>query len=290
MRRAAFGLLASLVVVAAAPLGVASAADMAIKAPPAPAPAESWTGFYAGINGGYAWKDSAATFTPNDFNALALTCGGAAGSTCPPPASFNTRGGLWGVQAGYNWQANQAWLVGIEADFNGSHIGGSGTSNFLMAPLAIPPGTSNFAVNQNADWFGTVRGRLGWTPASNTLFYATAGFAYGHVTENIVLNTTPGLAAATGNFGFSCTTGTNCFLGGSSRTVTGWTAGGGAEYALTHNLSLKGELLYVNLGGGDTVRVTSVANGGVGTMPTSFSASFSRLDFYVARAGVNWKF
>jgi len=35
--------------------GVASAADLAVKAPYAPPPALwSWTGFYVGINGGYS--------------------------------------------------------------------------------------------------------------------------------------------------------------------------------------------------------------------------------------------
>ena len=40
--------------------GLAFAADMAVRAPPAPPPAPvySWTGFYFGVNGGYAWSES----------------------------------------------------------------------------------------------------------------------------------------------------------------------------------------------------------------------------------------
>ena len=44
----------------------ASAADLGrpyTKAPPAPV-AFSWTGFYAGVHGGYGWTDPTATFDP----------------------------------------------------------------------------------------------------------------------------------------------------------------------------------------------------------------------------------
>ncbi|HLH91489.1 MAG TPA: hypothetical protein VKX28_23815 [Xanthobacteraceae bacterium] len=35
--------------------GSAVAADMPLKAPPAPVTTPTWTGTYIGINGGYAW-------------------------------------------------------------------------------------------------------------------------------------------------------------------------------------------------------------------------------------------
>jgi len=267
------------------------AADMATKAPPPappPTPAYSWTGFYIGGNAGYGWKDPTVTFTPNDLNVFDVTCGGIFGSTCAPPASFGIQGGLGGFQAGYNWQPNQAWLVGLETDFDWSNIKGTGTSNFLISPGIFPPGTSNFVVNQNVEWFGTVRGRLGLTPTNRILLYGTAGFAYGRVNENVALNTVPGNTSLIGAFGFTCVAGSNCFLGNSSRTATGWTVGGGGEYALWQNVSLRAEFLYVNLGGGDTVRVTALNGGGL--IPSSFSASFSALNFYLARGGVNWKF
>ena len=55
MKFATFGRIAVTALLIAAPLGVASAADMAVKAPKAPPPpAYSWTGFYIGVNGGGA--------------------------------------------------------------------------------------------------------------------------------------------------------------------------------------------------------------------------------------------
>ena len=162
---------------------IASAADLPRKAPvyaPIPPPAYSWTGFYVGGNIGYGWGSRTVNFTPNDLNVFVVSCGGGFGSTCPPPASFDFNGALGGLQAGYNWQFNQNWLLGVETDFNWSQIKGTGTDSFLILP-GLFPGPSSFVASQNVEWFGTVRGRLGFLPTTNLLVYGTAGFAYGRV-------------------------------------------------------------------------------------------------------------
>jgi outer membrane immunogenic protein len=121
-----------------------------------------------------------------------------------------------------------------------------------------------------------------------------SGHPYGRIDENVALNSNAGGNLATGTFGFRCVTGTNCFLGNSSRTGTGWTAGGGLEYALWNNVSVKAEYLFVNLGGGDNVNV--VAQSALGGLcgatcaPSSFTAGFSRTEFHTIRGGLNWKF
>jgi outer membrane immunogenic protein len=215
----------------------------------------------------------------------------AAAAPDPPLASINKTGAFGGFQVGYNWQFNQIALAGVEADWNGAGIGGTGTSNFLMDP-GLPPGTSSFVAQQNVTWFGTVRGRLGWLPIDNLLLYGTGGFAYAHINENVALNVNPGLgAAANGVFGFSCAfPGTNCFLGAASHIATGWTAGGGLEYALGANASLRAEYMYVSLAG-DSVNVVAVSNGCVGgCIPSSFTAAFGRTNFQVVRAGLNIRF
>jgi outer membrane immunogenic protein len=246
----------------------------------------NWTGYYIGGNGGYGWGSRTATFTPNDSVGI---CSGSFGSTCPSSTSLDTKGGLGGLQAGYNLQLNQSWLAGIEADFDWSRIRGTGTSNFLINPTVNPPGSSSILAEQNVKWFGTVRARLGWLPKYNMLVYATGGFAYGRIDENVTLNAFPNSNLAGGGFGFQCSaTGTNCFLGSRSRTATGWTAGGGLEYAPWNNISVKAEYLYVNLGSGDTVN--AVAQNGAGVTPASFATSYSRTDFHVLRAGLNLKF
>src|SRR5262249_26536258 len=141
------------------------AADMAAKAPPpAPAPSYNWTGFYVGFHAGYAW----------DSVAHAFTGGGGLGATCVPPATFGINGGLIGIRAGYNWQPDRHWLAGVESDFNWTAMGGTGASNFFIG--GKPPAASTFQANENIDWFGTVRGRLGWLATDNFLLYGTGAW------------------------------------------------------------------------------------------------------------------
>jgi outer membrane immunogenic protein len=191
-----------------------------------------------------------------------------------------------------NWQFNQSWLTGVEADFQLSNIKGTGTSSFtipFVPPLLSP---ANFAASENVRWFGTLSARVGYLPTNRLLLYATGGFAYGRVDENVALN-----AAITGasfnTFSFLCSgfaAGANCFVGNSARTAASYTVGAGGEYALWNNISLKVEYLYVNLGRGHTVDVVAQAVSTAGNTPSSFTAVYTAVDFNVVRAGLNWKF
>jgi opacity protein-like surface antigen len=79
-------------------------------------------------------------------------------------------------------------------------------------------------------------------------------------------------------------------LGSSSRTATGWTAGAGFEYApWNNNISIKGEYLYVSLGGGDAVNVVA-QNSPTTPNASSFTVAYGRTNFNVVRLGLNYKF
>jgi outer membrane immunogenic protein len=265
----------------------ATAADMPVKAAihktPALAPL-SWTGFYVGGNGGYGWGDRTANLNPGDFTAGVATSA-VAGGTRPPMAPFDLHGGLGGLQGGYNWQFDRSWLVGIEADYDWARIRGTGTSAFFLNGLP-----STFQVTQNVTSFGTVRGRVGWLAIPSLLVYGTGGFAYGRVTESQTV--VGGATLATAISGFACGPGLPCFVGSSSRNLSGWTVGTGLEYALWEHCTVKAEYLYVNLGSGDVVGMPAVSVGGLaaGTVRSSFTSASSQVDFHVVRAGVNWKF
>ena len=275
---------------------VASAADLPVKAPAyAPPPVYSWTGFYIGLNGGYGWRDgSQINFTANDPYAVAFLAGGVGigGTPVVPPAN-RLGGGFGGFQIGYNWQVSPKWLVGVETDFQGSSIDGIGTTASLVS---APTLTATVSAEQHVRWFGTVRARLGFLAQDNLLIYGTGGLAYGRIDENInvgVAGTTGGLVVTgIGPFNASCVaTGTttaspNCFIGASSRTATGWTAGAGGEYAVSRNVTIKAEYLYVNLGGGDSFNVVAQSP----PAPSTFRAVWGIADLHTVRAGLNYKF
>ncbi|WP_373681184.1 outer membrane protein, partial [Bradyrhizobium sp. MOS002] len=81
----------------------ASAADMPMKAAPAPyvAPIYNWTGFYIGGNGGWAQNHNCVDFLDAAGVAFASGC-------------RDRSGGVIGGQLGYRWQSSQ-WVFGLEA-------------------------------------------------------------------------------------------------------------------------------------------------------------------------------
>ena len=236
--------------------------------------------------------------TPNDPNAAAQTVGSppfnaggggnGGGGTAIPPAGYNITGALGGLQAGYNWQFNRSWLLGVEVDFNGADIKGSGASNFFFGG----PAAANMTASQKVDWFGTVRARVGWLPSDNLLLFATGGFAYGHVKQDVALNQPTGISNSTSLlFSYSCIgMPSRCFAGSSSQVANGWAAGAGAEYAISQNVTLKAEYLHVDFGDTSAVNVVAGKVGFPGTTPSSFTAKFSDLNFNVVRVGANYRF
>src|SRR3982074_1008811 len=151
-----------------------------------------------------------------------------------------------GIQAGYNWQAAN-WVFGLEADIQASSQRDNRacvqTCNPLVAPVIFA------AYDAKLPWYGTVRGRVGYSIGS-TLFYATGGYAYGSVKTKIAAS----FLGAPGNAEISNTTG-------------GWTVGGGIDTPfpllvglLGNNWTSKTEYLYVDLGtstGGFEIQIVS---------------------------------
>jgi outer membrane immunogenic protein len=154
MRFAFAGGLLMAAMVASAP---AVAADMPLKAPPAPVIAPTWTGTYIGINGGYGWG------TSNHTNVVLATSNG----------DFDIKGGIAGVTYGGNWQAGHV-VLGFESDFDWAHIDGVSTA------AACGPGCFT-----NTKWLSTERMRAGWD-FNGWLFYGTAGAAFARVDAGIV--------------------------------------------------------------------------------------------------------
>jgi outer membrane immunogenic protein len=206
--------------------GVARAADMPVKVQ-APPPVWSWSGCYMGLNAGYGWgrnhvRDASETsaggtvFAFTDFD-------------------FNTKGPFAGGQFGCNWQVSAA-VFGVETDIQWANVKGS-----VLFPNAIfnfPSGIFNTEVNSELRYFGTVRGRIGYSFAPWALLYATGGFAYGEVQSSLSFPFAVPLPIA------------NPFIDYSRRVHYGYAVGGGWEALLTPRMSVKAEYLYVDLGSG----------------------------------------
>jgi len=181
----------------------ALAADLPTKkAPLAPPPQIfSWTGIYAGVNLGGSFGDSSG--------------GGVTG----------------GGQIGYNYQVSPLFVLGAEADIEGSS-------------LHLP--------HSSIDYFGTVRGRAGFTPFDpRLLVYGTGGFAYAQVRY--------GTIPLTDN-------------------RTGFSAGGGVEWAFLPNWSAKVEYLYTDISTNDLVYNQVVY------------LTLHDTKFHTVRAGINYHF
>lgn len=148
-----------------------------------------------------------------------------------------------GAQVGWNFQ-NNAMVYGVEADYQASGIKGEMTGSILGSEK----------LGTKLEHFGTLRARLGYTPTDRFLVYGTAGFASGKTKTSF-----DGMTF--------------------SKTKGGWTAGIGAEYAFTDQLSLKSEYLYTDLGTANLYRDVSTS--------TNFDRKFN---FHMVRVGLNFHF
>jgi outer membrane immunogenic protein len=264
----------------------ASAADLTArraytKAPPLAA-IYNWTGFYIGGNVGYGWgrartdgdlsgTQNVSTFRTASNTLLTSVTTPLAGS--PLIGRSDVDGFVGGGQAGYNWQQGN-WLYGLEADIQGSDQRGSGN---VCTIAGCPAGSTIFAANYKLDWFGTVRGRIGFLPTQRLLLYATGGLAYGHVAANA-----PAIPLSWGS------------------VRAGWTVGAGAEAAIDDHWSVKLEYLYMDLGniGSGTGGGTTATNAlntplpGENTVTTIATTGTFRTRFTdnIVRVGLNYRF
>jgi len=242
----------------------ASAADLPVR-PVAPvvAPAPLWAGWYFGGNFGYGFGEnveSTVTVVSTPFTFVS-----------PPFQSMDRNGVLGGLQVGYNWQFGYSWVFGVVADIQATALKNSEAGVFAVSVLNQ---TVNANVGQTSkiDWFGTVRGKLGWA-AGNWLFYGTGGLAYGEVDV-------AGFISVPGANGF-------LFSADSQTTRVGWTAGGGIDYAINNNLTVGVEYLFVDLGN-ETATATGVTNRGV---PIAASVSLDQsFSTNIVRGTLNWRF
>lgn len=207
IRKFALGFVSAIALTASAHAADIYKGEGGYKDGPVYAPVSSWTGFYAGVNGGYAFAENEDQFRNtihSNFRGLEV------------------EGGFGGGQIGYNFGGlgfGPRFVIGVEADFQGSDI--SDKAGFA---------NGNVSYESNVNYFGTVRGRVGYA-FDRTLVYATGGFAYGEVESRINDLNGP--------------VGGNVFR--AKETETGYVVGGGLEHKFNPSWSLKAEYQYISL-------------------------------------------
>ena len=144
----------------------ASAADLAVKAPPPPAPVYNWTGFYIfGGGGGGIWAaDQSVQET---------------GTNVPLTIDQRQGGSGWfgTVGIGYDWQFNGPWVAGVFADGQFGSIKGT-----LQDPLDQVTGT----IKMQDAWAAGVR--VGYLVAPNVLSYVNGGYSGSHWSGTTLLD------------------------------------------------------------------------------------------------------
>ena len=171
-----------------------------VKAPRA-VPAYDWTGLYVGGHVGYG----GGSFGPGT-------------NPLPQQGIFfphSITGLIGGYQAGYNRQLANKWVLGVEADVS--------FPSPLDQPKLVPA-----PFNTTLDYFGTVRGRVGYA-FGTVLPYVTGGMAWGRT--HVDLNNPAGE-----------------IVGMKARMHLGWVAGAGVEFAMGGNWTGKIEYNYLDLG------------------------------------------
>src|ERR1051325_10828467 len=291
MKRTAAAATAALFALLAAP---AIAADVPMKAPvaaPVAAAVWNWTGFYIGASGGGTWGRAEITHSTIPAPAGQAFPEDAAAVTAASSPLLKPNGYVAGGHAGFNYQTG-SFVWGLEGDFSYFRVRTSTAGTFpfpstLAGGILGPPTlTFNAATEISTDWLLTVRPRLGFA-AGNALFYATGGLA---VTNEKVNQVSGVLNGAT-------------FTSSISETRLGRTVGGGIEYMLSPNWTIRAEYLHLDFGTASGPGVNNVPTGVLGNLPCTAAQAVitgpgtytgcsisSRLTAELIRAGITYKF
>jgi outer membrane immunogenic protein len=158
------------------------------------------------------------------------------------PLDYDVDGFFGGAHLGYNFQSGSV-VYGAEADLEYADVEG------------FWDWENTNGLSKRLEWQGSLRGRLGYS-FDRVLLYGTAGLAFANVKMEVV----EGNAVALSD----------------REWTAGWTAGVGAQYALTEKLSLTAEYRYSDYG--DT-SISGDVFGGTYTYPHDNKINSVRFGF-----------
>ena len=205
--------------------GSSFAADLpSRRAPPVyvpPVPVFTWTGFYIGGQIGYGFGRDAY-----NYGAGLVT------------SAYRPDGVIGGAHVGYNLSSQGLFgnllgaggVIGVEGDVNGSSY-----SRAINVPFV-----AGVTTGTRIPIDGSIRGRVGFA-VDRALFYATGGAAFASLRNSYGVGFVPGL--------------NNTTIG---HTRVGYTVGGGIDYAVTNNWSVRAEYRYTDFGAYNDYPATGV--------------------------------
>jgi outer membrane immunogenic protein len=195
--------------------GVAAASDLPASkllppAPPLPA-FYNWSGAYLGLQAGYSWGQ-------DRLKDLATASGAPLGLEF----AYGADTAVAGAQAGFNYQLGSV-VLGVEGDIEAAD--GRGGFNDPGGRNPFDPGR---VVRVKRDWQASLRGRIGFA-FDRFMIFGTGGVSF---TEFDYHHYNP--VARLGE--------------GGTVSRSGWTAGGGVNYAMTDSLILGVDYRYTGYG------------------------------------------
>ena len=252
----------------------AYAADVApapAGSPPLPpAPDVGWTGFHAGVHGGYLRRDADVELWEVRGAILEIDV---EDGTLPSDIDLESDSLSGGLQAGYDIQFGQ-FVAGVVADISLMDADDE-TTYSAVDEFLFPGALTHSTFKSELDWLATLRARAG-VAFSRALLYATGGLAVGESEYSLSVS-----IPDTGNPGFPSYTPAAWTT---SETAVGWVIGAGAEFAVTRQLSVKLEYLHYDLED-ENIKAAD---------PATFPGEYLDYEFEnsgdIVRTGLNFRF
>lgn len=248
----------------------ATAAELPVKARPAPPPVCDWCGWYIGVNGGGVWgkADTTLGVQGTAFSQADIATLDALGTH-----SFNTNGWLVGGQVGYLYEdLSSRFVFGAEVAVDATQFRGS-FSNTGLIGVRAHSFAFNEGFNNNTQVLVTLLARIG---------YDFGGYAYyrggwGGFIPYVTIGAAATKVAHTFN-DVDTTLGCACAFQFGNQVVGGAAVGGGIEVRFIDHWSLRGEYLYIDFGGtnGTGVGVTSAGNAVSFSRSATFKENIAR--------------
>jgi outer membrane immunogenic protein len=266
-----------LLVTSAATLAMAASAFGADLGPVYKAPPlyDGWAGAYLGAALGAKWGNTTwTTASVSDFPGETVDASS--------PRNFDPVGARIGGYGGYNWR-HQAWVYGVEFDlaYANSTISAAGVPGCVIGCVVGTPGPGVDTSSVRLGWDASARLRAGYLLTPGVLLYGTGGIAWQYVQ-------TSGLCQHSGPDPLCLFSPGNPFDSQTnSKTLTGWTVGGGIESKVYGNWLLRGEYRYANFGSFNGLLPFAAPGGPPGTDYVRYNLA---VNTHIATIGLAYRF